>query len=210
MDENKLNIMLDIGNLQYLIFKKNKKLHSRIKVKKYLLHIKIYVLLRVLNQENTKWQFHNEPNIFIKKYLDDESFFKNNIIGIFHNNNLPESIKKELPINKNTIKGIKTLNYLIKNKIRITSSDNNYLDFHDFIRFYQALTEDEEELKLDIYNLTQNICDKLNSINELSIIPNLTHFIINQPHNTHNNIKSNLKKDNSPSNKEDKHVHFYS
>ncbi len=204
-DEKTLIIKLNIGNLQYLIYKKNKKLHSRRMVKKYLVYIKIYTILKALYPEN--WEFHNEPKLFIQKYLDDETFFKNTIIGIFHNTNLPDNVKQELPINKNTSKGIKTLNYLIKNKTRITSSDNNFLDFQDYIRFYQALSEDEEELRLDIYKFTRDIDNKLHSIKDIEKIPNLTNF---QPQNTHNNIKSNLKKDNSLSNKQDKHVQFSS
>ncbi len=205
MDENeKTNIKMDIGNLYYLIYKKNKKINSRLIVKKFLIYIKIYTILKIIYRDNSEWEFHENPKLFINSYIDDEKFFKQNIMAIFYKTNLPDSVKMELPIDKTTVKGLKTYNYLVKNKKRITSSENNYLECQDYIRLFQALSEDIEELKIDIYNLRKEIDDKVKFLNDHDNIPNLKKISSNE---FFKNIKPNLKK-NIGNSKELKHVHF--
>jgi hypothetical protein len=197
--------MNEIGTLQYQIFLKNKKIYNRIKIRKHLIYIKIYTIFKVINGEN--WEYFDKHKLFLDKYLNDTKFFKNSITLIF-SSNLPKNVKEEFPFDVKTHFGQKVYNYLVKNKTRITSSLNNYFSLEDYIRMFEALIEDEEQLKLDIIDLSSKIYN--NFIEKKNIIPNLTEYttqLIDNKKNIHSVIKSILH-NNQENHNIDKKIRF--
>jgi hypothetical protein len=217
MEETKLETMYEIGNYNHLIYIYTKKIDNRKKIKKYLLQYKIYHLLKIINKDNPEWEFQNDFDYFYRKYKDDSLFFKNNIIYIFFHDDIAESQKQKLPIMKDSKHSLKTFKYLLKNKSRITASTNTCLNYQDYINFYEALIEDEEQLLVDIYKLHRKIHDLFNNhkkeveIKNISIIrpskSNLKTISIKDTESEEKKITKNEEK-NEEEKKEEKHVHF--
>lgn len=150
---------IEVGNLNHQIYLKNKKIDTRKKILKYILTIKIYNLLRTIN--GTKWDYYDKYNLFITTYLNDFKFYKKHMEYIFKLN-ISYEIKVTLPIDLSNKIALKVIKYLTKNQSRITKSETNLLSCDDYIRLYEALKEDQEQFKIDIYIL-------LTKINKLSI-----------------------------------------
>lgn len=174
MSENLNNsIGIEIGDLNHKIYLKNKKIDTRKKILKYILTIKIYNLLKTIN--GNRWEYYDKYNLFISTYLNDFNFYKKHMEYIFKLN-ISKEIKETLPIDLSNKIALKVIKYLTKNQSRITASETNLLSCQDYIRLYEALQEDQENFKIDIYTLLTKINSKLyvstlnipkrNSINE--------------------------------------------
>lgn len=152
------SILIEIGDLNHKIYLKNKKIDTRNKILKYILTIKIYNLLKTIN--GNKWEYYDKYNLFISTYLDDLNFYKKHMEYIFKLN-ISKEIKETLPIDLSNKIALKVIKYLTKNQSRITSSETNLLSCQDYIRLYEALQEDQEQFKIDIYTLLTKINSKL-------------------------------------------------
>lgn len=184
-----------IGNIYFNIFVLNKKLYSRKKIKETIINIKIIPYLKYIDNNLLK-EYQTNNKLFIETYSNNFFFYKNCMKKIFQCNDICNDEKMELSINschcqiKKKI-AEKTMNYLNKYRNRITSSTNSFLTLMDYIRFYEALMEDEHELKYEIHEQHVLLNSyKEHTLNDVPIFDNTNHIMLTK---NSNNLKKKVR-----------------